>query len=497
MLISPPFLPPRANGTEEHWLNAAMTATAERGTFPVGYKLEWHGGRHLLAPMDSSGTALPVRAIADGTVIYLRQRTHADSPDDPLNYGAGYTSNAVVVIRHDTEIGATAAGAATAVRFYSVYMHLNNIEPTVRQNSPIYRKDPLGQAGHIDGLPNVIHFEICCDTANLALLAGRATGTLNLQAHGRTDAVYGEMYFHLPTGTAIYPSKPLPQFAQAMTPSAARPATSTPAPATPTPQPLHPTHTTTTELVVGLLYAAGEGAATQRGDAVVSTYHMDGTTLGTALREPEAEYLLYSTAKAMSDAYPATARPSTSAVYELLRFGRTLGPDPLAPADVPHWREVNYPGGRGWVNLNAANVHHYSDADFPPWKGWTFIHDDTDGDSRCNSPALRNLMNTRGGNVQRRLARTICQFPSEWDASTIDQRWSWLQTQTDDNPEPLTADDFATLRAHAQALCFALPELFAAQWCFDPREFIGHFRGCGWLSGRELAQCIPRNCALT
>ena len=33
-----------------------------------------------------------------------------------------------------------------------------------------------------------------------------------------------------------------------------------------------------------------------------------------------------------------------------------IGPDALVPADVPHWREVRYPGGQGWVNLNAAGA---------------------------------------------------------------------------------------------------------------------------------------------
>jgi predicted chitinase len=505
MLISPPFLPPRGTGTEEQWLDAAMVGEAAgRGAFPVGYKFEWHGGRHLVAPIGDAGVALPVRAIADGTVVFLRQRTNADSPDAPLNYGAGYTSDAVVVIRHDTEIGANAAGVATAVQFYSVYMHLHTIPLTVTQGRPIYRKDEIGQAGHIYGVPNVIHFEICCDAANLALLVGCATGLLNLGANGRTDAVYGEMYFHLPAGTAIYPSRPLAQFVEAMTLPAA-----TPAAPTPLPQPLAAVHTTTVDLAIGVLYAGGQGVVAQRGDAVVSTYQMDGTIVGAALREPEAEYLLYREAKTISEAYPETARPTISAVYELLRFGRIIGPDALAPADVPHWREVHYPGGRGWVNLNGANVHKYSDADFPQWKGWRLVDDDPNGDSRCDSPALRNVIYDIGGmqlapndqhaeaqlnneNVQRVLARTICQFPSEWDASTIDQRWGWLQTQSDENPEPFTAEEFAELRAHAQAVCFPLPELFAAQWCFDPKEFIRHFRKCGWLSLDELASTFPK-----
>jgi len=472
------------------------------GAFPVSYMLEWHGGMHLAAPMGGNGVALPVRAIADGTVVFIRQRTDADSPDEPLNYGDGYTSDAVVVIRHDTETGASAAGQATQVRFYSVYMHLHSIQPTVRPGRPIHRKDDIGQAGHIYGEPNVMHFEICCDDGNLARLVGRATGNLNLAADGRTDVLFGEMYFHLPAGTPIFGAKPLPQFTQAMT----RPAAPRGQPARP-PQALPAVHTTANDYVVGVHYAGGEGAAGQRGDALVTTYRMNGETEGTPVREADAEYGLYTTAVNISEAYPAASRPAISAVYELLRFGRVVGPDTLTPADVPHWREVSYPGGQGWVNLNAANVHKFSDADFPQWKGWALIDDDTNGDSRCDSAMLRRMIYGDGAAslqpsrqqataqlnspaVQGRLARTVCKFPSEWDASTIDQRWSWLKTQSDENPEALTEDDYAALKAHVQALCFPLPELFSAQWCFNPREFIKQFSQCGWLSADELESVL-------
>src|SRR5207245_1662128 len=46
-----------------------------------------------------------------------------------------------------------------------------------------------------------------------------------------------------------------------------------------------------------------------------------------------------------------------------------------------------------------------------------------------------------------------------------------------------------------QALCFwkeANLGIDAAHWHFHPREFIKHFRKCGWLSTDELAQLMPR-----
>lgn len=510
MLISPPFLPPRGTQTEDQWLDAAMAVSpTDSGAFPVSSLLDWHGGRHLLAPMGERGIALPARAIADGTVVYVRKRTEADSPDEPLNYGAGYTSDGVVVIRHDTDIGIGANDQLTQVQFYSVYMHLHTIQANIKTDKAIYRKDEIGQAGHVYGVPNLMHFEICCDEANLEKLIGRKTGQLDTVTNGRTNALFGDIYFHLPVGTPIFATKPLPQYVAATTQTAATPARRGQAAIPAERRTLTPIHTTNLELVIGLHYAGGEGVATQRGDAVLTTYKLNGDTEGTALRESEAEYVLYTSAKTISEAYPSDARPSMSAVYELLRFGRVIGPDALTPADVPHWREVNYPGGHGWVNLNAANIHKFSDADFPQWKGWQIIDDDTNGDSRCDSPTVRQIIYNNGttcltptkqhaidqlknDKVQKKLAHTICKFPSEWEAATFDKRWNWLKTENDENPEPLNDNDYAELKAHGLALCFPLPALFTAQWCFDPKEFIRVFRKCGWLSLREMTQLLPR-----
>jgi predicted chitinase len=313
----------------------------------------------------------------------------------------------------------------------------------------------------------------------------------------------------MPAGTSIFASKPLPQHVQAMmqppTPAATH---AHPNPAAPAPVALAAACTTMVDCVVGIRYAGGDGTAAQGADAVVSTYELDGTVIGTPRREAEAEYQIYPKAKTISAAFPAGARPAVAAVHELLRFGRVTGPDTLSPVDVPHWREVNHPGGQGWVNLNASNIHKFSDADFPQWKNWKLVSDDTNGDSRCDSAILIGLASGNAApnapldrvNAARQLAnaavrakllRTICKFPSEWDASTIDQRWAWLKTKSDDNLQPLSDDDYAKLKAHAQALCFALPALFTAQWSFNPKDFIQHFRQCAWLSAPELDKVYP------
>lgn len=493
MIISPPFLPLRvADQTDAEWIDTAMIGgLAGDGAYPLGFNLGWHGGLHLKAPAATSGFE-PVRAIADGTVVYKRgsaQGPAAPTGDSPLNYRGRRTSNAVVVIQHDTEIGAT-AGVPTSVRFYSIYMHLHTVRDTVRQGQRIYRKDEIGQAGYIYGDPNRIHFEIVCDQANLERLVGRSAGNVPVAADGRTDAIFGEMYFRLPATTLAYAQEDKPPL-------------DIPVPASGV--------ALGEPLIVGLRFAEGDGAAATRGHAHLTTYRPNGSTLGTALPEVDAEYNLYRDADAISNAYPAIARPAPSAVFELLRFGRIIGPDTLVPDTVPHWRRINTPAGTAWVNLNSAGIFKYSDADFPQWRSWHLISETrgaqtADQNSRCEAQSLLDSLDRDdNGSVSRAeaerilstpefpafLKRTICKFPSEWDATTFDRRWNWLKVASPCNPDPLSEDDFSTrFKPHLAALAFPVP--VDADWRFEPREFIKAFRRCGWLSQNELYQLFPR-----
>jgi hypothetical protein len=403
MIISPPFLLTRAgNESDQDWIGRCMNGDIPgRGSYPVGDELNWHGGLHLVAPKVTVGQVEPVRAIADGKVIYLRKRTEADSPNEPLNFGDGYTSDACVVIEHRTDIGSGAD--ASGVTYYSLYHHLHAIDASVKLDKPVYRKDVIGQAGHIYGEPNCIHFEICCDDDNLKKLVGRKTGLLSEAAHGRSDVVFGELYFKLPLQTPVYSVKPLPHLIQA----SVLPAGGSAAHPLP-PQALTPSHVMAEPVYIGLRYAGGEGAETQRGSAFLTTYVQRRDAAGqavpnefdpltaangaAALEDPEAEYKLYERATAISLAYQAAgapAVPAASAVYELLRFGRVINTahETLTPADVPNWQRVRYPGGEGWVNLNAGGVKVFSDADFPHWKGWQLIDDDADKGTDSAHPA--------------------------------------------------------------------------------------------------------------
>lgn len=496
MIISPPYLLPRnADETDEAWICRCMPGGQPGdGAYPLSNALQWHGGLHLREP---DANAL-VRAIADGEVVFRRapeqQPSGALPPDHPQAYRGGWTDNGVVVLKHTTEIG---EGANASVTFFSIYMHLREIDASVQVNKRIYRKSPLGRAGSVFGEVGRLHFEIICDDANLRRMVGRASGQLNTAANGRTDAVYGTIHYRLPAGTPVYGEKPMLN-----NPVAHRQSTSSKGAA---PMALEAAHTTTQDLFVGLRYAGGEGAASNRGDAYLSTCQFDGTRIGDTLEENDAEYNLYRDATAVSNAYPANARPAPSAVYELLRFGRVIGPDALNPLNVPHWRRVHYPGGTGWVNLNATNVTKFSDADFPHWKGWSLVDDSADLDSRCDSATIKSWLDVNGDgkvaptealarmgldSVAPKLARAICKFPTEWGAASFDRRLGWIKTSTAENPTPVDAGGFERLRAHITALAFwpsntGLPE---SHWHWNPREFVAHFRKCGWLSELEMAQ---------
>ena len=501
MLISPPFLPPRADDqTEQQWLEAAMSGGEPGdGCYPVSYNLGWHGGVHLQAPARGNAGMEPVRAIADGVVVYRRgssEPPEAPAPDSPLNYG-GRTSDGVVVIRHETEIGAAfQQNTPTRVIFFSIYMHLHTVRSTVRQGRPILRKDELGQAGYIKGQPGKVHFEIICDDVNLLKLIGRRSGLVSQSSDGRSDVVFGELYFCLSETARVHPRRP------------------------PLNQPEPSDGSLLGEkLLVGLRYAEGDGTQFTRGNAYMTTYRQTGAPLGAALVEPDAEYNLYRDANDICDAYPANARPAPSAAYELLRFGRIVGPDPLVPADVPHWRQIRTPAGTGWVNLNAQGVRKFSDADFPQWRGWQLIEDAADGNCLCDASEILGPVDfNRDGSiaadevhtrliapeVKAFLKRLICKFPTEWDATAIDARWGWLRSSANQNP--MSDRRFDRLRGHIEALAFwkeanlQVPQLDAdgqatgsealpkAHWHFDPLEFVRVFGRCGWLSLKELRQ---------
>ncbi|MNQ31734.1 Peptidase family M23 [compost metagenome] len=507
MIISPPFLSqPDIPVYSEQCVSDVMPGgIVGSGAFPVSQAMAWHGGIHINAPTADE----PVRAIADGTVIFRRDGGTA-------RYDAQDHSTGCVVIRHKTEIGANDATAVEVV-YYSIYQHLRLLDANLPAvNQIVYRKDKLGLAGTIYGRANCIHLEIVAGDADTRSLVGRNTGDLPLTSDGRADAVYGEVYVLVPAKTPYYSAQPT----GATLPAAAGDSGGA-------------------DLIVGIKYEVA--------NATLTTYQLTGEVLSAAIVETDAEYNLYTEANTRHGRLSANAQAtsSPSGWYELLRFGRKLGSDPL-PNDAAHWRKVVVPGQPGgvWLDLNASNTRKFSDADFPHWSDWKLIDDDTqDDNSQCNSALIDAMLapaaqpaappssppnmtspsvpapqapegaattpEQKAANrkqnlckpaVQAKLAKTVCKFPTEWAKDEVRKRWAWTRDKGNPYmPYPLEDEtDFTEMTDFAQKLCFweELPaedkaRLTIKHWHFHPREFIKHFRKCGWLSGAEFAQLVP------
>ena len=489
MLISPPFLPKRDDKeSDEAYVRRSMTGDAPgAGAFPVSYQSRWHGGLHLTPPFEHN-VDLEIRAIADGVLVHRGDiSTKSDDPNHPLNYAGGWTSDGCIVLKHSTEIG---EGENGKVEFYSIYHHLRHMPPAIlamKIGDKVWRKDPIGSAGYINDKPYLFHFEIIADDANARKLMGRIQGDVPLSDDGRKDVCYGDLHFYLPASTTFsdFPTNP------------------------------HGVRPTPRDV-------AGPGVALfvsmhfENGHCTMTTYREDGTLVGTTKDDelPGAayEYQLYETATKLYPQQPAAG-------FELLRFGRVLGTaDTLIPANAPHWRKVALPSAKLWVNLNGAGVVKLSDADFPHWLGWRMV-DASDGDLRCKdektlallapeAPTVETNQVSDGAKIEanaqivssevlrkQRLARTAAKFVTDWDYTTFERRLGWLK-----NPEPdglgMNDTSFARLQKHSQAVSFwtqAKLGMDSTPWHFEPREFIIHFKKCGWLSKSELLQLIPVN----
>lgn len=480
MIISPPILKtPQGNTSDEQWL-ASLMPFSSRGGFPIASRMAWHGGQHI-EHTDTGPHGEPVRAMADGVVVYKR----APSPDadkKPLAY-QGATDNGCVVIKHNTEIG---EGPDGQIEYYSIYMHLKEV--FVKNKQPVNRKDSLGSVGSCNG-KNAMHLEIICDDANLKKIVGRSTGKLDISKDGRDKIVYGDMHFYLPPGAPFYAAIASPQ----------APAGSG-----------TPLHTSTVPLFITMRFEHGKCLlSTRQEDSWQEGYYIE---LGQALADSDDkyEYNLYSKAASLGDAFHI----APSAAYELLRFGRVINTDneiPIAPGSIPHWHKINYPGGQGWVDLNATGVKKFSDADFPHWLGWTLIDDDPTQDSQCNSPMLEKWIVGNTGNkltadalsialgdtkIQSRFSRVICKFPTEWEKSQLDIRYGWLKQKSDVLDQPMTEDQYTEFKAYAEALCFwdeADLGTNSTHWHFHPRLFVEHFRKCNWIDKNEFLRVYPND----
>jgi hypothetical protein len=408
-----------------------------------------------------------VRAIADGTVVSLRKSS--DKRDlAPFNINADkpYTkgsNHGYVLIKHETEIG---SGDEGKVAFYSLYMHLKSLAETVKAGDKVYRKDPLGLPGMVDGV-NAFHFQIFCDDDNISKLTGRKTGELDISKNGRSDAVYGDIHFYLPPQTKFYDKAPADNSISTTG--------------------LSELYTSNVPLYASMTLAQGKCTMVtrQKNTQTDGKYDLLGEPLVNADGD-DYEYNLYKTAM-------RNYKESPSAGFELLRFGRVINTDheTLVPADAPLWMTVNYPGGKGVINLADSSIKKFSDADFPHWTGWQMVDDDSDSNSQCNSAIIKKLHEV--GDFDNQCGKLICHFPFEWEKSTIDIRFSWLKTGNEEH-EPMTEADYAKFKSHAEALCFDSGALSSDRlWHFEPKSFIRHFRKCSWLDSEVIEKVMTAN----
>jgi len=515
MIISPPFLSARQPQQNDAMPTAApgdtvvpdgdvcaanmLECAPGNGAYPVSFNLGWHGGVHLMAPTDGNQPAY-VRAIADGKVVYLRKTGPNGKPT--LHYRNVRTDDGCVVIRHDTEIG---EGDNAKVTYYSVYLHLQTVQPTLAVGKKIYRKDVLGTPGQIYGQYPQIHFEIVCDEANLRKFIGRAPGPVGPQ--GRTDAIYGDTWFFVPRGTKLFSNEPHPF----------RSDDSAPAIAMIQPQQPMVASGTSRDIVIRMHYEK---------DCTLTTYVQatDGhwSVQGAMPPERDAEYNLYKRATHLNERFydssvagisAGSVAPSPSAFFEMLRFGRCISEHLAADIRFNHWRKVKTPDGDGWINLSKAGVRVYSDADFPEWAGWSFINDDPTPDSLCDSPTVKRWLDLdRSGHVshaeavqalnvevvRQRMAHAICKFPTEWSRNGLAARYNWLKSSHEALTSPLSDADFQKLMDHARDFAFwedvqdaDFPPANEC-WHFPPTEFIRQFRTCAWFGQSEFTQTLPK-----
>ncbi|MBX4725846.1 M23 family metallopeptidase [Klebsiella pneumoniae] len=408
-----------------------------------------------------------MRAIADGTVVSLRKSS--DKRDlAPFNINADKpntkgSNHGYVLIKHETEIG---SGDEGKVAFYSLYMHLKSLAETVKASDKVYRKDPLGLPGMVDGV-NAFHFQIFCDDDNISKLTGRKTGELDISKNGRTDAVYGDIHFYLPPQTKFYDKAPADNSISTTG--------------------LSELYTSNVPLYASMTLAQGKCTMVtrQKNTQTDGKYDLLGEPLVNADGD-DYEYNLYKTAM-------RNYKESPSAGFELLRFGRVINTDheTLVPADAPLWMTVNYPGGKGVINLADSSIKKFSDADFPHWTGWQMVDDDSDSNSQCNSAIIKKLHEV--GDFDNQCGKLICHFPFEWEKSTIDIRFSWLKTGNEEH-EPMTEADYAKFKSHAEALCFDSGALSSDRlWHFEPKSFIRHFRKCSWLDSEVIEKVMTVN----
>ncbi|GLC96900.1 hypothetical protein Tamer19_63090 [Cupriavidus sp. TA19] len=538
MILSPPFLPSDGlTSNDPDSIDPMMDAVdkfelAHHGVYPIAFDRRWHCGAHLQPKYQNDA----VRALADGEVVAYRvcQKAIADGQKD-VNGGDALNSNlGFVMLRHKTD-----TGDGRTITFYSLYMHLLDLDsirkkigplpnnppevgsstalpkwlayPTDGVQSPkglkVYRKDMLGYPGACHGQSH-LHFETFMTESDFAAWFNQSGHAVQLGNKTPTTPAskdyWGHSYFVIPGGQAFVSAPPG--------------AIGTTAPYFP-------------PLQAGTLDAASKlyvAAYFHKGHRYTRAWVEKNGALTLLTPKPvrdtyaEYEYKMYARATAL---YPSC--PSDG--YELLRFGRILSEQPkLPPAAQKTWVSVPFEAGKqGYVDISLNTIQKLSDADFPFFMGWQEIEEGNtpfSQDGLCDQDELRKMVavvedletpadRLREGfeqedklaayihthaEVRAKLRGLICHAPSEWDASANEARHKPLKDPDGffgrrKDIDPYGYDKFMAF--HTQFQFMEQTPLGGGKkfWFFHPLAFLRHFRKCGWLNQTEIASTLPKH----
>jgi len=246
-------------------------------------------------------------------------------------------------------------------------------------------------------------------------------------------------------------------------------------------------------------------------------------------KDVDYEYDLYAIA---TELYPGCP----SAGYELLRFGKVIGPDSVVAEEKHNWQWVTYGAGQqGYIDLADASVQVLSDADFPYWLGWQKVEGGLFPESgQCNMLSMLDLLGVARDlgatktdpsvgalsvapdvaddkvasqelksffaihpHVRDWAQRLVCKFPSEWDKGN-NGRWVKLKQKDGlgpgkDGPFLNNDDEYNKHITFLEKLEWWTDAGMGDSnvWHFHPFRFIQQFRRCGWLSADELVRAVP------
>lgn len=536
MIISPPFLPVKGLTSKDPAKIDPMMDFVDQyelghhGVYPIAFDRRWHCGVHLAPAFQNEA----VRAIADGEVVAYRvsQKPICDGKKNDDGSNILNSNTGFVLLRHTTE-----TGEGRAITFYSLYMHLRDLEgirkaigplpnnppetgsPTalpkwlanstegvqVPKNLKVYRKDVLGYAGASHAQPH-LHFEIFMTEGDFRTWfeqPGHAVqlGSKNPTTPGSKD-YWGNSYFVVPGGQTFVSTPPL----------------ATGAAAAYFPSLQSGTLDTGSKLYVEAYFHKGQrytrswvekdGALTPLTPAPVRDTYAD------------YEYKMYERATALYPQCPIDG-------YELLRFGRILNDHATLPAAAQKtWVAVTFETGKqGYIDISQPAIQTLSDADFPFFLGWQKIEEGNtpfSEDGICDYDELRKIVAVvedaetpaermrpvheqeaelaayiaNHPEVRERFRGFVCHAPSEWDASGNEARYKRLKEPDGffgkrKEFDPDGYDDFIRFLEQFQFLEKTSLGGGKKFWFFHPLAFIRHLRRCSWLSENEMAQLVP------